>query len=84
MSYDWSGRGSQRFQFWSSGELTRIGVILGIAMVPLSLGPSHKRDAPAAAPAATVFQPGGLHTVRVTRFDMNQLGLAAMGDEPVH
>lgn len=84
MSYDWSGRRTQRFQFWSSGELTRVGVILGVAMVPLSMGPGHSRsDAPAITPAVAASQPGRLRLVRITPFDMNKLGLSAMGDEPV-
>lgn len=82
MSYDWSGHRMQRFQFWSSGELTRIGVILGVAMVPLSMGPLQPRE-DVTATRITAPQPGRLRTVRITPFDINHLGIAAMGDEPV-
>ncbi len=82
-SFDWSGRRMQKFGFWSQGEIARVGVILGLAIIPLSMemAEPHPRSTVAGIVAP---QPGRLRVVRVTPFDPARHSLAAMGDEPLN
>ena len=87
MLYDWSQSQSEpeEFPFWSRMELIRIGVIAGLAIVPVSVAAI---DAPKQRPAALIreaepaaaVQPGRLLSTRHVAFDVKALDLAALGD----
>ena len=79
----------ERFPFWTKGELTRIGLIASLALLPLSISAveSHMR-VPHSEPRAAVSVPRGqLRAVRVVDFDMAKFGMTSMADaddEPAH
>jgi hypothetical protein len=81
MSYDWSGRNGRRFEFWTSGELARIVVLLTVAIIPLSMEPRKAPPAPAAEIHSSTS--GRLLMVRTTPLDLSKIAAADLGDEPV-
>ncbi len=87
MLHDWSHSQSktEKFPFWSQIELLRIGVIAGLAIVPMSVAAI---DAPKPKPAgltrpaepAADVQTGRLLSTRHVTFDVKALDMASLGD----
>lgn len=90
MLYDWSRAEPlpEKFPFWSRMEIIRIGVVAGLAIVPVSVAAI---DAPKPKPAAVsrdaepvtaraIEQAGRLLSTRQVEFDVKALDLAALGD----
>ncbi|MEQ1695871.1 MAG: hypothetical protein ABL901_08525 [Hyphomicrobiaceae bacterium] len=86
MLYDWSHSESEpeKFPFWSKMELIRVGVVAGLAIVPVSVSAI---DAPKQTPVAvqrnaepSPGHAGRLLSTRHVNFDVKSLDLAALGD----
>jgi hypothetical protein len=89
MLYDWSRSEpkpeQETFPFWSRMELLRVGVIAGLAIIPVSVAAI---DAPKQKPAgvsrdvepAASQHAGRLLSTRHVEFDVKTLDLAALGD----
>jgi len=85
MLHNWSGEQVERFPFWSRIEIVRIGVIAGLAIVPVSVAAI---DAPVSSPKPASVQrntvadtpAGRLVSTRQVPFDVRALDMAAVGD----
>ena len=83
MSYEWSRR--ERFLFWSKMERVRVGAIVGLALVPLSIA---ALDTPLAKRETRAFvkglepraQQNQVRSVRFVEFDVGKLDLESLGD----
>ena len=84
MSHDWSGKTIERFPFWSKAEVARIILIVGLAIVPISVSavdaPREKANKLSLASASRPTAPGSLRSVRVVAFDLTKLSIATLGD----
>lgn len=85
MLHNWSGDQDDRFPFWSRMEVLRVGVIAGLAIVPVSVAAI---DAPASKAKPIAIQTGvkppatagRLISTRQVAFDVKALDLTAVGD----
>lgn len=84
MSHDWSGETIERFPFWSKAEVARIILIVGLAIVPISVSavdaPREKVKTTSIAATTRAPAAGRLRSVRVVAFDMTKLNAATLGD----
>jgi hypothetical protein len=92
MSYDWSRAVSpadaksdeaDRFPFWSRSEVARVGVIIALAALPLTVSTFESPSATAkgvkaVTPAST--QAGQLRAVRIIDLDLKTLTPSTLAD----
>lgn len=93
MLHDWSSTtakaefaepaAAEAFPFWSRSEMTRVGLIVALAALPLSLAtfehPSATAKVADLRPAATI-QTGQLRAVRIVEFNLKNLTPSALAD----